>query len=138
MLRRFFAPPENFSTDFEFVILSDDEARHLRDVLRLRAGDEVRAFDGAGNEFACTVEEFDKRATKIRLAVRGRVEPTKPESPLKLTLAVALLKGEKFDLVVQKATELGATRIAPVITKRADVRVEAKDASSRVARWRRV
>lgn len=138
MLRRFFAPPENFSCDYESVILSDDEARHLRDVLRLRAGDEVRVFDGAGDEFECIVEEFDKRAAEIKLSVRAPIEPTKPESPLRLTLAVALLKGEKFDLVVQKATELGAACIVPVITKRADVRIETKDVSSRVARWRRV
>jgi 16S rRNA (uracil1498-N3)-methyltransferase len=69
------------------------------------------------------------------------VEPERAESPLDLTLAVALLKGEKFDLVVQKATELGVWRIVPVETKRADVRLlgrEGRDVTDRVARWRRL
>ena len=63
----------------------------------------------------------------------------RPESSLELTLAVALLKGEKFDLVVQKATELGVTRIVPVVTKLADIRLrDTSDASKRVSRWQRI
>jgi len=54
-----------------------------------------------------------------------KFEPARPQSPLKLTLAVALLKGEKFDLVVQKMTELGVVRVIPVITARADVKIAA-------------
>ncbi len=70
--------------------------------------------------------------------MRGAVEPPSPESPLELTLAVALLKGEKFDLVVQKATELGAARVVPVETKRSDVRLrDERDTSKRVERRRR-
>ncbi len=76
---------------------------------------------------------------RLRLKVVGEVEPARPESPLQLTLAVALLKGEKFDLVVQKATELGVARVAPVITKLADIRLrDESDAAKRVARWQRI
>ena len=67
------------------------------------------------------------------------VEPAGPESDLHLTLAVALLKGEKFDLVVQKATELGASRIVPVVSARADVRIgDPDDSRRRVKRWQRI
>jgi 16S rRNA (uracil1498-N3)-methyltransferase len=136
--RRFYAPPEAFAHDGARVTLSDDETRHLRDVLRLRAGEEAFVFDGEGREFACVVSEAVARRAAT-LEVRGPVEPPRPESPLALTLAVALLKGEKFDLVVQKATELGAVRIAPVETKRADVRLrDAREAARRVERWRRL
>src|SRR5215213_4463372 len=109
--RRFYAPPEAFAEGGAGVALSDEESRHLRDVLRLRAGDEAYVFDGEGREFACVVAEAGGRKVAARLEVRGRAEPPSPESPLGLTLAVALLKGEKFDLVVQKATELGAARV---------------------------
>jgi 16S rRNA (uracil1498-N3)-methyltransferase len=121
------------------VTLSEEESRHLRDVLRLRAGDEAHVFDGEGREFACVVLEPGGRKASARLEVRGPVEPPSPESPLELTLALALLKGEKFDLVVQKACELGAARVVPVETKRADVRVrDPRDAQRRVERWRRL
>lgn len=120
--RRFYAPPENFSDDRSRVTLDDEESRHLRDVLRLRTGDEVYVFDGRGAEFHGEVDQLPRRGI-VDLRLRGAVEPARPESPLELTLALALLKGEKFDLVVQKATELGASQILPVATKRADVRL---------------
>ncbi|HYX41974.1 MAG TPA: RsmE family RNA methyltransferase, partial [Pyrinomonadaceae bacterium] len=78
----------------------------------------------------------DGRAT---LEVVQQVEPQRPESPLALTLAVALLKGEKFDLVVQKACELGVVRLVPVVTARSDVRLRSgSDTDVRVARWQRL
>lgn len=136
--RRFYAPPEAFS-DEGVVVLSAEESRHLRDVLRLRAGDEAYVFDGEGREFACAVREAGGRGDDALLEVRGPSEPPSPESPLSLTLAVALLKGEKFDLVVQKATELGVARVVPVLTARADVRPrDARDTQRRVERWRRL
>jgi 16S rRNA (uracil1498-N3)-methyltransferase len=133
--RRFHAPPASFSNE-GVVVLSSEESRHLRDVLRLRAGDEVSVFDGEGREFACVVREAGGRGGDAVLEVRGTAEPPSPESPLSLTLAVALLKGEKFDLVVQKATELGVTRVVPVLSARADVRP--RDTERRVERWRRL
>jgi len=138
-LRRFYAEPEAFLRTPGGVTLSEEESRHLRDVLRLRAGDEAHVFDGEGREFDCVVREVGGRREGATLEVRGAVEPPSPESPLELTLAVALLKGEKFDLVVQKATELGAARVVPVETKRSDVRLrDERDALKRVERWRRL
>ena len=139
--RRFYAPPESFAPDGARVVLSADESRHLRDVLRLREGDEAFVFDGEGREFACVMRDVGggRGRASATLEVRGPAEPPRPESPLELTLGVALLKGEKFDLVVQKATELGATRVVPLETRRADVRLrDAKDAARRVERWRRL
>jgi len=139
--RRFYAPPNAFALDGACVELSAEETRHLRDVLRLREGDEAFVFDGAGREFACVVRALAARGASIpaTLEVRGQVAPQKPESPLDLTLAVALLKGEKFDLVVQKATELGVSRVVPLLTKRADVKPhDARDTARRVERWRRL
>ena len=135
--RRFYAPPSAFSADRQSVHLAADEARHLRDVLRLQRRDEVYVFDGEGKEFQCTIEDSSREFAQLKIV--AEVQPARPESPLDLTLAVALLKGEKFDLVVQKATELGVTRILPVITERADVRLrDSGDGAKRVARWQRI
>jgi 16S rRNA (uracil1498-N3)-methyltransferase len=133
--RRFFAPPDAFHK--QAVTLDADEARHLREVLRLKSGDEVSVFDGTGKEFRCTI--VSARRDEALLDQCEEVAPSQPESPLHLTLAIALLKGEKFDLVVQKATELGATEIVPVMTRYADIHLrDASDAEKRVNRWRRI
>ncbi len=135
--RRFHAPPGAFTSNRSRVTLASDEARHLREVLRLKAGDDVSVFDGEGHEFHCRVS--DSRRDKAELEIISEIAPAKPESPLRLTLAVALLKGEKFDLVVQKATELGVTSITPLVTNHADIRLrDAADAAKRVARWQRI
>jgi len=133
--RRFFAPPGAFTRDN--IHLESDEARYLREVLRLKAGDHVFVFNGEGKEFKCTIEEARRDSSLLKVV--SEIEPARPESPLKLTLAVALLKGEKFDLVVQKVTELGVTHIMPVTTKLADIRLrDQSDAKKRVTRWQRI
>jgi 16S rRNA (uracil1498-N3)-methyltransferase len=135
--RRFYAPPDAFSSDLKSLTLQAEEARHLRDVLRLRPGDRVHVFDGAGKEFDCSIEE--SRKDTARLKVLAEVAPTRAESPLQLTLAVALLKSDKFDLIVQKATELGVACVVPVATKLADIRLrDDSDANKRVTRWQRI
>lgn len=135
--RRFYAPPAAFADDHRSVTLDAGEARHLRNVLRLRVGDEVRVFDGEGKEYRGLVNEIATSSAQVELV--QEVESASPESPLYLTLAVALLKGEKFDLVVQKATELGMRRLIPVITTRADVKIKSRDdAVRKIARWQRI
>lgn len=135
--RRFYAPPEAFDFRTKQVSLAVDEARHLREVLRLKPGDQVKVFDGSGNEYAATIEKALRDSALLRLG--EQVEPASVESPLRLTLAVALLKGDKFDLVVQKATELGVSEIVPVMTRFADIRLHnSADATKRVTRWQRI
>jgi 16S rRNA (uracil1498-N3)-methyltransferase len=136
-MRRFFASPENISENR--IELNVEESKHLRDVLRLHVGSIVAVFDGAGREFVCTIEKIGRRDENARLRINEQVAPPAPESALNFTLAVALLKGERFDLVVQKATELGVTTIAPLETIRADVKLkDERDALKRVERWRRI
>ena len=135
--RRFFAPPSAFNFGKRIVTLTADEARHLREVLRLKAGDEVQVFDGAGREFQAVVSQARREFAELEL--RDEIEPPKPESPLQLTLAVALLKGEKFDLVVQKGTELGVDKFIPLVTRYADIHLRDEgDAKKRVTRWQRI
>ena len=135
--RRFFAPPSAFNFSKRIVTLTSDEARHLREVLRLKPGDGVSVFDGEGKEFRCAVVQARREFAELEL--QEEIEAARPESPLKITLAVALLKGEKFDLVVQKGTELGVNEFVPLITHYADIKLRDKsDAAKRVARWQRI
>jgi 16S rRNA (uracil1498-N3)-methyltransferase len=135
--RRFFAPPSAFNFTKKLVTLTADEARHLREVLRLKPGDEVSVFDGEGKEYRARVVQA--RREFAELGLDEEIATARPESPLQLTLAVALLKGEKFDLVVQKATELGVNRVVPLITRYADIKLrDESDAAKRVMRWQRI
>jgi len=109
--RRFYAPPSAFDAKRASVTLASDEARHLREVLRLKVGDDVSVFNGAGQEFKCRIA--DSRRDTAELEVVSEISPAKPESPLRLTLAVALLKGEKFDLVVRQHQISAAEAVAP-------------------------
>ena len=131
--RRFYAAPEAIGDSV--INLSGDESHHLARVLRLRADDEAFAFDGCGREYRCRVASVDAHGAQLEIieALADTVE-----SPVALTLAQALAKGEKFDLVVQKATELGVRCIAPLITENADVRLSDERAEKRAERWRRI
>lgn len=131
-MRRFYAPIESFEENI--VMLDADETRHLRDVLRLRAGEEVSVFDGTGREFRCMIHEIGK--TISELTVVEEITPASPESVFEITLAATVLNGEKYDLVIQKAVELGVAVLVPLQTIRGDV--TAKDAAKRLVRWRRI
>jgi len=134
-MRRFYSP--NINPESGEIILETEETRHLRDVLRLRMDDKINVFDGEGNEFLSQIQEIGKKETIIKII--EKVSPSAPESNLQLTLVVALLKGEKFDLVVQKACELGVSRIVPLVTKRADVKLkDAKETEKKLERWRKI
>lgn len=132
-LHRFYSGPEGVAGSV--LVLPPDESRHLSQVLRLKPGDEALLFDGHGNEYLCKVLDTGKQGAKVEVLKRT---DHSLESPLSLTLGQALAKGDKLDLIVQKATELGVTAIVPLITERADVRLSNEQAERRVERWRRI
>ena len=131
--RRFYASPEDVSDST--ITLSIDETHHLTHVLRMTPGDQAFVFDGCGREYKCTFCSIaDSRAQmEVTEALSDAVE-----SPLQLTLAQALAKGEKFDLIIQKATELGVSRIVPLMTRYADVKLDDQLIERRLGRWRRI
>src|SRR3954469_2717333 len=134
--RRFFAPPEAFALTSGFVTLGSKETRHLKHVLRMQPGDELFVFDGKGNEYRCQLVAFGVNSATADIIEQVKIQS---RSNLELTLAVGLLKGDKFDLVVQKATELGVNRLIPVTTDRADVKIRNDDEAERkLSRWRRI
>ena len=112
--------------------LTGSAANHVTRVLRLRAGDGLTLFDGQGGEYAASIDEVRKDAVWVNIAEHRAIER---ESPLQLTLAQGISRGERMDWVVQKSTELGVTRIAPVFTERSVVHLDAGQAQKKVQHW---
>jgi 16S rRNA (uracil1498-N3)-methyltransferase len=117
------------------VTLPDHSAHHAREVLRLRSGNPVRIFDGAGQEFEGTLDVVRRGEVSARL---GGLVPARAESPLTLTLALSPLKGDRMELVIQKGTELGVAAFRPVITARTDAAARPALKGSRQERWDKV
>lgn len=111
-------PPRFFSAALDAAAgtarLSEEEARHLAQVLRLRAGDDVHVFDGAGHEFLARVERIHRDGAELRLI---EPRPAAAEPRVALTLAQAALKGDKMDDVVRDATMMGAAAVEPLVTE---------------------
>src|SRR5262249_39191531 len=127
---RFYAPPAQITDSG--VTLDAEESHHLTRVLRLGEGARAFVFDGEGAEYECEVARVAKR--EVELSLLRRLDDV-VESPLRLTLGQALIKGDKFDWVIQKSTELGVTRIAPLITEHGDIKRAEERAGQRMQRW---
>jgi 16S rRNA (uracil1498-N3)-methyltransferase len=110
-------------------------ALHLAKVMRVRGGDELVLFTGDGREFAGTVQSV--RGSRVVAAV-GAPHTVDRESPLAVTLTQCIARGDRMDLIVQKATELGVTRVVPVLSRRSVVRLDAAQAQSKAAHWRSI
>ncbi len=117
------------------VHLPEHEAHHAREVLRLGSGDMIRVFDGVGHEWTALLELVTRREVTAHL---GAAVAPRPESPLRLVLALSPLKGDRMELVVQKATELGVAEIWPVVTSRTDAAARPALKGSRQERWEKV
>jgi 16S rRNA (uracil1498-N3)-methyltransferase len=112
-----------------------EEVKHIRKVLRLKEGDEIMVFDGLGKEFQGTIVEEGLFSVVIRIE---NVTSSRKDSPLEVTLAQSLLKGEKMDYLVQKATELGVKDILPFLSSRSVPLLEKSKRLDRHRRWERI
>ena len=117
------------------ISLPQQAAAHVARVLRLRIGNPLVLFNGDGLDYAC--ELIESGAREVRIRVRA-AQTAAAESPLRITLAQALARGEKMDWIVQKATELGVAEIVPLVTERSEVKLDTTRADRRVAHWRGV
>lgn len=132
-LPRFYCP-EPLSANLQ-ISLPENAARHASRVLRLREGDEMVLFDGSGGEYAARIAEVIRDRVQVDVLAWHAVER---ESPIAITLVQALQAGEKMDMTVQKAVELGVARIVPVSSRRSVVKLEGERALRRVQHWRAV
>jgi 16S rRNA (uracil1498-N3)-methyltransferase len=117
------------------VRLPEPAVAHLVRVLRAGVGDACVLFNGDGCDYAARVAVIGKRETVVDITARAAVDN---ESPLRITLVQALARGEKMDLVLQKATELGVMAFIPVASDRSEVRLDGERADKRLMHWRAV
>jgi 16S rRNA (uracil1498-N3)-methyltransferase len=131
MTRRFYVEPGVLSAST--VVLDGSVAHRLSSVLRLRPGEEVVLFDGTGEDVTARLDAVSPK--RIAATVVGRA-PGAPEPKTSVTLYQCVTKGERFDWLVEKATELGVSRIVPLLAARSVVRTAA--GGNRLERWRRI
>jgi 16S rRNA (uracil1498-N3)-methyltransferase len=117
------------------IDLNPRAAQHLLRVLRLKSGDEFNVFNGRGSEFSARIASV--RGDQARVAITGPYASI-PESGLAITLVQGVSRGDRMDYVIQKATELGVTRIIPVLCERSVVRLDDKQAQARLTHWQGV
>jgi 16S rRNA (uracil1498-N3)-methyltransferase len=130
---RFYVPGAD--TPGMLVTLPDEEAEHLVKVLRLRAGDIVRVFNGRGAEFEGSVEHADRLGVRVRL---GESRESAQETRVAITLAQAVLKGDKMDSVVRDAVMMGVVAFQPIVSARSEVTLTALERGHRRERWERI
>lgn len=132
-ISRVFAP--GAYSEGQVLEVKGETSHYLKTVLRLRKGWHLVLFDGAGQECPATIESFGRDSTLLRL---GRPVYKDCESPLKVRLALGISRGERMDLAIQKAVELGVYQITPLLTAFCVVRLDAEKKEVRLAHWERV
>jgi len=131
-MHRFYIAPETWNS--VAPILSGSEAHHAREVLRMKAGEKLVLFNGQGREI--TAEIVDLTGAEIRLRKLQEAE-TQPVQ-CRIVLGQAIPKGKNMELIVQKAVEIGAAEIAPIISDRTIVQVEPESATQKQSKWRQI
>lgn len=117
------------------TVLEGGDARHVAGALRMTVGESLTLCDGRGTDYACTVTAVERE--RVTLSVDA-ASPSTTEPTLRVTLYMGLPKGDKLELIIQKAVELGVTAIVPVVTARSIARVDGKDAEKKRARWQKI
>jgi 16S rRNA (uracil1498-N3)-methyltransferase len=117
------------------VALGENATTHLVRVLRLGLGDACVVFNGDGCDYDARLVALAKRGAEVEVMARRAIDN---ESPLRITLAQGIARGERMDLVLQKATELGVAAFAPLVTERTEVKLDAERGGKRLAHWQAV
>src|SRR6266705_4200857 len=131
-MHRFYISPENWNP--HALALTGSEAHHARDVLRMKPAEKLVRFNGRGREI--TAEIVDLKGDRIQL--RKLHEAETPALRCQIILGQAIPKGKNMDLIVQKAVEIGAAEIAPIISDRTVVQVDPESAAQKHAKWQQI
>ena len=131
-MHRFYLPPEHCAGTT--LRLNGREAHHALHVLRLKHGELVAVLDGNGNEFLCTVENAARNAVTLSVSLKNFV----PAPPCSVTLLVGVPKGKIIESIIQKAVELGARRIVPVLSERVVTQLDGEDTENKRDKWQNV
>lgn len=134
-MQRFFVEPYQIKEEKHQIHITGGDVNHIRNVLRMKAGEELWISDGAKKEYHCTIEAFGEE--EVLLHILYAQEPDY-ELPSRIYLFQGLPKADKMELIIQKAVELGAFEIIPVETKRCVVKLDAKKSEKKTARWQQI
>jgi 16S rRNA (uracil1498-N3)-methyltransferase len=128
-MHRFFLSPNQAQAPV--LTLSGNEAHHALHVLRVRENERVVVLDGAGHEFLCEIQGLDRDTVRLKVLQKQ----TLPALPHRVTLAQAVTKAKTMDLIVQKAAELGAYRLVPILSERSVSQIEESSAAGKLEKW---
>src|SRR5438128_2501043 len=131
-MHRFYISPNEWNPDA--LVLRDGEAHHARDVLRMKRGDKAVLFNGRGREITAELAKIDSRELRFRKLHEAQTPPLR----CRITLGQAIPKGKNMELIVQKAVEIGAAEIFPLISNRTIVDLAEKDAAQKQTKWQTV
>ena len=132
-MQHFFVTPSQVKDEKIYVEGSD--VKHMKNVLRMRPGEELMVSDGNNLKYLCAVENYEEGKAVLRILEEM---PSDTELSSKLYLFQGLPKQDKMELIVQKAVELGAYQVIPVSTRRSVVKLDEKKASKKVERWQQI
>jgi len=133
---QFFVEPEQIDVAAKSVIIRGTDVNHIKNVLRMRPGEEVAVSNGIdGKEYRCGILALEEDCVRLELRF---IKEDGVELPAKIYLFQGLPKADKMEFIVQKLVELGAYRIVPVALKRSVVHLDEKKAKARQARWQSI
>ena len=132
-MHRFFVPAENVGNGE--IRVTGDDINHIKNVLRMTAGEKVVVSCGQGTDYYCIIEDIQETGVSLRIQEE---KPAVTELPVRIVLFQALPKVDKMELVIQKAVELGASEVAPVRSRRCVVKLDAHREAKKLARWRAI
>lgn len=132
-MQRFFVTPAQVGE--EEIYIEGSDVNHMKNVLRMKAGEELMVSDGNNWQYRCAVKEYLPEKAVLKILKKELVDT---ELPSKLYLFQGLPKQDKMELIVQKAVELGACQVIPVMTRRCVVKLDAKKAAKKVSRWQQI
>jgi 16S rRNA (uracil1498-N3)-methyltransferase len=131
-MHRFYVAPENW--DPLGLALRGSEAHHARNVLRMQAGDKLVLFNGEGRELTAEITNVTVDEIRLRKLHESEMAPLR----CRIVLGQAIPKGKNMDLIVQKAVEIGAAEIAPIISDRTIVQLDSEGASQKQTKWQQI
>src|SRR5437773_8738375 len=131
-MHRFYIPPENWNPDA--LALTESEAHHARDVLRMKRGEKLVLFNGRGREITAEIVDLSRGEVRLRKLHEAETPPLR----CRIVLGQAIPKGKNMELIVQKAVEIGAAEIAPIISDRTIVQVDSESAAQKQAKWQQI
>lgn len=134
-MQRFFVEPHQIDEGNQSIRVVGSDVNHMKNVLRMKAGEEVWISDGEEKEYHCEITCFEDEEAVLKILETLESEY---ELPNKIYLFQGLPKGDKMELIIQKAVELGVHEIIPVEMKRCVVKLDAKKADKKIARWQQI